>query len=83
MFQLEITIFGSLRLIKKELYLSSMHERIKLDLSEAVQPINELFANQIVVVTGINPGNRVFKVRKLFTDAKLPLPTKLPKFQGC
>lgn len=82
MFQLEITIYGRLKFIKKELYVTSIHGRIKLDLSEAIQPINQLFANQLVVVTGINPGDKVFKVRKIFTDAKLPLSNNLPKFQG-
>ncbi|XP_026817937.1 DNA polymerase alpha subunit B [Rhopalosiphum maidis] len=76
----EITISGSLRLIKKELFLDSLHGFIKLDMSEAEQPIKSLFVNQILVVTGINPNTKVFKVKRFYTDASLPLSNKLPSF---
>ncbi|KAL4135781.1 hypothetical protein QTP88_007369 [Uroleucon formosanum] len=76
----EITISGSLRLIKKELFLDSLHGFIKLDLSEAEQPINSLFVNQILVVTGTNPDTKVFKVKQFYADASLPLSNKLPSF---
>lgn len=83
-FQTEITISGSLRLIKKELFLDSLHGFIKLDLSEAEQPINSLFVNQILVVTGTNPDTKVFKVKQFYADASLPLSNKLPSFsEGC
>ncbi|XP_050425500.1 DNA polymerase alpha subunit B-like isoform X7 [Adelges cooleyi] len=75
----QITISGSLKLIKKEMFLSSPYGYVKLDFSEAghVQP---LFMNQIAVVVGTNPGTEMFKVRKIFTNASLPLPTQLPSF---
>lgn len=62
--------------------LSSSYGYIKLDLSEAEQPIKSLFVNQILVVTGTNPDTKVFKVRKLYTDASLPLSKKLPDFSN-
>lgn len=69
-------------MIKKELFLSSEYSSIKLDLSEAVQPVKQLFVNQILVVTGTNPVTNLFKVRNVYTDATLPLSTKLPSLQG-
>ncbi|XP_050529813.1 DNA polymerase alpha subunit B [Daktulosphaira vitifoliae] len=73
----EITISGSLKLMKKEMFLSSSYGYVKLDFSEAghVQP---LFMNQIAVVTGTNPDTKAFKVKKIFTNAMLPLPTEIP-----
>jgi len=65
---------------KKELFLSSPYGNIKLDLSEASHPILPLFVNQILVLTGTNPDTKVFKVRKVFSKAPLPLPKKLPTF---
>ncbi|VVC41300.1 DNA polymerase alpha/epsilon, subunit B [Cinara cedri] len=76
----EITISGCLKLIKKELFLSSSYGSIKLDLSEAGKLDKSLFANQILVVTGTNTDSKVFKVRKLYTNASLPLSPKIPKF---
>lgn len=73
-----------MRLIKKELFLDSLHGIIKLDLSEAEQPIKSLFGNQILVVTGTNPDTKGFKVKKFYSDASLPLSNKLPGFsKGC
>lgn len=43
-------------------------------------PIPALFANQILVVTGINPDTKLFKIRQLYTNASLPLSKKLPEF---
>uniref|UniRef100_A0A2S2QQJ4 DNA polymerase alpha subunit B n=1 Tax=Sipha flava TaxID=143950 RepID=A0A2S2QQJ4_9HEMI len=76
----EITISGSLKLIKKELFLSSPYGYIKIDLSEVEQPMKQLFVNQILVINGTNPETKVFKARKLYADASLPLPKKLPEF---
>jgi len=53
-------------------------------MSEAEQPIKSLFVNQILVVTGTNPNTKVFKVKRFYTDASLPLSNKLPSFlKGC
>lgn len=79
MFQTEITIFGSLKLYQKELFLRSGHGDMLLDLSEAKQPIPDLFFNQILIVTGTT-SPRSFKVRRIFTDASLPIPKTLPTF---
>lgn len=76
----EITIAGSLKLIKKELFLSSSYGSIQLDFSEAGKFDKSLFANQILVVTGTNTDSKMFKVRKLYTNASLPLPQKIPEF---
>lgn len=62
------------------MFLNSPYGSIKLDLSEAGQINNSLFSNQVIVVTGINPNSMVFKVRKLYTNASLPLLQKLPEF---
>jgi hypothetical protein len=67
-------------LIKKELFLSSPYGYIKIDLSEVEQPMKQLFVNQILVINGTNPETKVFKARKLYADASLPLPKKLPEF---
>lgn len=69
-----------MKLVKKELFLSSPYGYIKLDLSEVEHPIQQLFVNQILVANGTNPETKVFKARKLYADASLPLPIKIPEF---
>lgn len=81
-FQTEITISGTLKLVKKDLFLCSSYGYIKLDLSEAEQPVKPLFANQILVITGTNPDTKVFKVRKLYSNAALPLSKNVPTFSN-
>ncbi|CAH1732885.1 unnamed protein product [Aphis gossypii] len=76
----DITISGSLRLIKNELFLDSLHGLLKIDLSDVEQPFESLFANQILVVTGTNPNTKVFRAKRFYTDASLPLSSKLPSF---
>lgn len=80
LFQTETSISGTLRVVKKNLCLSSSDGVVKLDLSEAGQPVKPLFMNQVVVVSGTIPDNKVFKVRQLFTNAALPLSKNLPSF---
>jgi len=83
-FQTDITVSGSLRLIKNELFLDSLHGLLKIDLSDVEQPFESLFANQILVVTGTNPNTKVFRAKRFYTDASLPLSSKLPSFtEGC
>lgn len=52
---------------------------MKLDFSEAKQPVLDLFINQILVVTGTtNP--KAFKVKQMYADASLPISKTLPNF---
>lgn len=76
----KITIAGTLNFIHHDLLLSSNYGCVKLDLNGAGKLKNALFGNQIVVVTGTNPDGKNFKVKKMYTNASLPLSQTLPAF---